>query len=136
MKTTRLFTAAVFLLTLSSNSCDKEPECPDDLICSMIFASINVELVDANDEPIVLTKAQVTSKHLDNPIDPLAEALPGGPYTIADDSHMPYLSKNEPRKFKFEGWVDDELVVSETYLVRHDCCHVKLEEGRKKIVVE
>lgn len=136
MKTTLLFTALTLFLTLCSSSCENEPECPDDLICSMVFTSINVEVVDANDEPIVLTKAQVSSKYLDNPIDPLAEAVPGGPYTIADDSHIPYLSKNEPRKFKFEGWVDDQLVVSETYLIRHDCCHVQLEEGPKKVVVE
>lgn len=136
MKSTRFFSAVVLLLTLSGSSCEKESECPDDVICSMVFASIAVELVDADGEPVTLTKAEVTSKRLDGPIDPLAESTPAGPFIIVDDSHMPYLSKNDPRKFKFEGWIDDELVVSETYLIRHDCCHVKLVEGPERIVIE
>lgn len=136
MKSILFCTASVLMLTLCSSSCESEPECPDELICSMVFASIGVEVVDVNDKPVTLTKAQVTSKHLDNPIDPLAESPPGGPYKIVDDSHMPYLKKSEGRKFKFEGWVGDEIVVSETFLLRHDCCHVKLEEGPERIVVE
>lgn len=136
MKNTFYFAAMVLLVTLSGSSCEKESECPDEIICSMVFASIGVEVVDANGEPVTLTKAQVTSKHLDSPIDPLVESPAGGPYKIVDDSHMPFLSNNESRKFKFEGWVDDELVVNEIYLIHHDCCHVKLEEGPEKVVIE
>ncbi len=128
---------AVFtFLILSSNSCDSSHEpCPKDIICTMIFTQISVQVVDENDERVVLTKAEVSSKHLNQSIDPLVESHAGGPYLLVNDGHKQFLSHAEDREFIFKGWVNDDLVVDETYLLRHDCCHVQLIEGKEKVTV-
>lgn len=126
---------AVFLI-LSANTCQREEDCPDDIMCTMIFTSISVEVIDADDNPISLSNTQVTSQHLDAPLDSLPETPEQGQYTIVSDSHMPYLSHIQPRTFHFKGWLDGDLVVDEMYLIRHDCCHVELLDGPTTIVLE
>lgn len=129
--------AAMAFISMSSNSCDSPHEpCPEDIICTMIFERIDVRVVDENNNPVTLTKAQVTSKHLDNPIDAIAESPAGGPYLIVNDSHKPFLSHTEDREFTFEGWVGEDMVVSEKYLLRHDCCHVQLVEGKETVIAQ
>ncbi len=127
---------SLVVLTLFNNStCDKK-ECPEDIICSMIFVGINVQVTNAEGEPVQLSKATLSSTHLDAPLDVLSESPPNGPYQIINDGHKSFLSNHEAREFLFEGWVGDAQVVKEKYRIRHDCCHVQLIDGPESIQVD
>lgn len=131
----QLLLSLIVLVLLSNSSCEKK-ECPEDVICSMIFVGINVQVTNAEGEPVQLSKATLSSKHLDSDMDVLSQSPPNGPYQILNDGHKQFLDNNDAREFLFEGWVGDRKVLEEKYLFRHDCCHVLLIEGPEAIQVE
>jgi len=102
----------------------------------MMFKSISVEIVDSLGEHVGLTKAELISEHVDNPIDIITQSAPGMPYQIINDSHMKSLSHSEARTFVFKGWIKGSMVVDQKYELRHDCCHVVLESGPQKIIID
>lgn len=135
MKTITSLLVAVTLLVLTSTRCESDSSCPEDIICSMVFAQIDIRVKDANGGSVLLEKAEVSSPHLDETLDALAKSPAGGPYLIVNDSHMPILSRDKARTFTFKGWKDGVLVVDEDFKIRHDCCHVVLVEGPKEVVI-
>lgn len=136
MKTALGLASVMLFLLLTSSSCESEKGCPEDVICNMMFVTISVQIVDSAGKEIKLTKARVSSSFLENEINPLEEPMTGGNYGVLNDSHMQYLDNRKARPFLFEGWVDDALVVSQEYLIRHDCCHVVRESGPEQIVID
>lgn len=136
MKGTKTLFAVSLSLLFCSNRCQSNKQCPEDIICTMIFKSIAVEIVDSQGEYVWLSKAELSSDYLDEPIDVLAEASPGLPYQIVNDGHMQFLNHLQARTFIFKGWIHDSLVVDEKYKLRHDCCHVVLESGAEKIIID
>lgn len=56
-------------------------------------------------------------------------------YTILDDSALDYI-KNTTGEIVFEGYINGTKVVSETYKVGADCCHVFKTKGAENIVVK
>lgn len=135
MKSITLLLAALALLVLTSTRCESDSSCPEDIICSMVFAQVDLRVKDAAGEPVVLDKAEVSSRHLSETLDPLLKSPAGGPYLVLNDSHIPILSKDKARTFTFKGWKDGVLVVDEKFEIKHDCCHVVLEDGPKEVVI-
>lgn len=131
----QLILAAIALLIMASTCKRTQEECPPDLICTMIFKSIHVQLQYESGSPVILTKASLSAPHLSAPLNPLEEPLSEGHYMLVNDGHMNILSHQKSKEFLFEGWVDDKLVVSQNYLLRHDCCHVELVEGPTELVL-
>ncbi len=127
-----ILTALIFF----SSRCKSDKPCPEDIICSMMFKSIAVEILDRHGEHVELSRAELTSEHLDNPIDLLAGSAPGLPYHIINDGHMKFLNHLQSRTFIFKGWINNSLVVDEKYELRHDCCHVVRESGPEKIIID
>lgn len=137
MKSIRiLLPALVFLLTASA-SCEKNNgNCPEDLMCTMVFKSIHIKVTDQAGNAVQLSSAQITSDFLQAPINPLDNPLEAGTYELVNDGHMQFLTHREPRAFLFEGWIGEEKVVNEIYQLRHDCCHVLLESGNKEVIIQ
>lgn len=127
-----ILTALIFC----STRCESGEPCPEDIICSMVYKSISVEIVDGNGEHVELSRAELRSEHLDHQIDVLAESAAGTAYQIISDGHIKFLDHLKARTFIFNGWIDDSLVVKEYYKIRHDCCHVVLESGSERIIIE
>lgn len=136
MKGTKKLFAVSLALLFCSTRCESNKQCPEDIICTMIFKSIAVEIVDSQGEYVWLSRAELRSDYLDAPIDVLAEASPGMPYQIINDGHMKFLNHLQARTFHLKGWINDSLVVKESYEIRHDCCHVVLESGPEKIIID
>ena len=128
------FIGATFIS--SGKSCKPDKPCPEDIICSMVFKSITVEILDSNGNAVQLDEAEVSSKHFNQKLDAVVESPSGGPYIIVDDSYMKFLSADDAREVQFSGWLNDSLVVREVFLIRHDCCHVVLVEGPEEITLE
>lgn len=105
------------------------------MICTMIFKSIHVQLQYESGSPVILTRATLSAPHLSTPLNPMEDPLGEGHYLLVNDGHMNMLSHRQGKEFLFEGWVDDERVVSQTYVLRHDCCHVELVEGPTELVL-
>ena len=123
-------------LVLCSGRCESDEPCPEDIICSMVFKSISIEIVDRQGEHVGLSKAELRSEYLNNPIDIITDSATGMPYQIINDGHMKFLNHQQARTFVFKGWINDSLVVNEPYKIRHDCCHVLLQSGPEKIIID
>lgn len=135
MKTIYFILSATALLVLTASRCESDNPCPEDIICSMVFAQIDLQVKDATGKSVVLDQAEVSSSHFSETLDALAKSPSGGPYLIVNDSHMPFLDKDKARTVVFKGWKDGDLVVDEKFKIKHDCCHVVLEEGPKQAVI-
>ena len=120
----------------AAKSCNRDKDCLEDIICSMVFESITLSVMDEEGEQVQLTKATVTSSKFDKTINSLEESPMGGPCTIVKDRHMKWLSPSKPQAVEFKGWVGDNLVVEQVFQVRHDCCHVLLVEGPGEITLD
>lgn len=136
MKTLLVLLSSLLFILLSSTSCESKKDCPDDLICTMIYVAISVDIADSEGNAVELSKARVSSPFLENSIDPLEDPMPQGSYVVLSDSHMKYLDNRTARPFLFEGWINDTLVVSQEFMIRHDCCHVVRESGPEEIVID
>lgn len=132
-----LFLALVFIscITMSISSCEKDKgnKCPEDTMCTELFAMITANVVDKNNNPVYLTTYHTIYDGKEHIF--LKSDLNDNNYTILDDSALDYI-KNTTGEIVFEGYINGTKVVSETYLVGADCCHVFKTKGATTIVVK
>lgn len=55
-------------------------------------------------------------------------------YPILDDNYKSNLT-NSQDVFTFVGLIDEEIVITETYIIMADKCHVDLVSGRTEIIL-
>jgi len=117
-------------------SCCKteQSDCPTDLACTEIFASVGVKIQNSKNEDIKLSKTSTEIEGISNIITNTGFDLYNY-YVILDD-----LSKNELKKsgssVTFKGYDNNnQLVVNEKYTIGHDCCHVLKIAGKEVIIV-
>ena len=106
----------------------------------MDFRTVGVKVVDSKGNPVKLDRYQTvvkgTNQHLIHPEKQMPESIAGkGNYILADDNSMSIVGKNG-KEVQFVGYANGMEVVNEIYVIGHDCCHIKLMEGKKEIVVE
>jgi arginine deiminase len=53
---------------------------------------------------------------------------------IFSDSEMNWTTE-KGRYFRLTGYIDDDLLVDENYLIAHDRCHINLISGNTNIVI-
>jgi len=105
---------------------DLQLACPDEIICSLLYTTLLVEILDEAGEPLVLTSYKVTiadtgdNLHFDDSLNPAP-----GFYPIAEDAHFSKINRLGT-DLRFRGFINDNKVVDQLYIVGHDCCHVLL----------
>lgn len=124
----------IMMLGFTACSTTKKIACPPDVICTRIFKSVTVRIVDASTKPIQLDEAYTIniitgeSIHLEN-------TGQVGYYTVLDDSYQKKMP-NSTLRFQFVGIKNGQRIVEETYRITADCCHIDKLAGRDEIIIK
>ena len=126
---------AIFLISLAV-SCNDD-DCSS-IACTTEYRLISVSLVDSEGNAVILDSYTVvrsdTREALSFDTD-VAEFNQEGQYSIAEDQHFDQIAR-EGTSFIFEGIINNEVVISENFLIGNDCCHVVKLEGPDSLTVD
>ncbi|TDN79658.1 hypothetical protein DET49_13620 [Salegentibacter sp. 24] len=127
------FFIGIILFTIS---CQEENTGKCNGFCTEEFRSITVEITDTQENPVVLDSISITDITKERELEFNSEhQFEDGIYTIFNDNLVSSY-KNQEIALLFRGYINDELIVEETYQVGADCCHVYHSSGPLKIVLD
>lgn len=139
MKVRYLFYLVAFL-SPSLFSCEDDnraPDCEFDLLmCTEEFRSISLEISDVNGNPVILDDFYTfldSRKRFEYELD--ADQMANGIYPVFTDADLQEIEKAGTTLI-FVGEIEDRNLVEHQMVIGHDCCHIQLVEGKKKIIIE
>src|SRR5690606_39108553 len=118
-----------------------DPSC-ELVACTEIFMHITVKVTDLSKRPVALDRIKVIripdEKDITHVYDSHAwmMAVQSGSYTLANDMDSRYLPRHKHTKLRFFGYIGNQEVVKEDYVVTFDCCHISLVSGEQEIVIK
>ncbi|MBV6647289.1 MAG: hypothetical protein KI790_17655 [Cyclobacteriaceae bacterium] len=119
-----------------TKECCSLSECEPVSPCTEIFVSVTMQVVDEQDNPVQLDYIKTVNTNTGTVIH--SEEGPSlghqGYYRVLDDLDMDKIMK-EGSNIRFEGGVQDAVLVDEVLTIGHDCCHLVLVEGKTKVVI-
>lgn len=119
----------------NSDSTDsKENPCPPDIICTMEFKIINLEIISKSGKPIILDEFYITIENTKIEIPDDVYESKDGIYPVATDGQMEHLDF-DGNEVSFFGLIVGETVVVHKMIIGKDCCHIQLVEGEEKITL-
>lgn len=131
-----IFVFLLFGLQACYQDSDDKRECGS--ACSLDFISVNVLISDDEGNPVALDRFEVIKVATGEEI----TIMPGsqelelmrenGSYPIINDN---YLGPREEFEVNFKGFIGDEVVADENYIVGKDCCHVYYASGDLELVI-
>ena len=133
MRSVLLLAATVFFL-----SCDKGGDDDKDCkkaICTMMFSSVNVNILDADSNAVKLSEYYTINIQTNDTIRHTGDTWPDGAYVVLDDSYTPRMY-NKKYDFRFVGISNGAMVVNEIYTISADCCHINKVSGKTSVVVK
>lgn len=112
----------------------KENPCDPDIMCTMEFRIINLEITDNEGKVIVLDDfySEIDGEKIEIP-DDVYESK-NGIYPVATDGQMDVLDF-DGNEVIFYGIINGETVVEHKMKIGKDCCHVLHIEGENKITI-
>ncbi len=124
-----------FMLTQCSEkkSQDSQNSC-EGIMCTQQFVSFSVTLSDSNGNSVPLDDYRVIDQRSGEDLTQSEKAAgffeyePGGPYPLYGDVFQDE-HQNSERKLVFQGFNGGQEIISHTYTVAADCCHVRLVDG-------
>lgn len=121
MKTTLFMTMGAIALSVLS-------ACNEELACTMEFRTVTVEINGP-----ALSSYYTLNRGTGDTIRIGQENIAGtGVYPILDDSYQTTLA-GRSEQFRFEGWINDSLVVQADYVIAADHCHIDYVSGPLQI---
>lgn len=123
-----LFIVSVLILGLTH--CTKFHGCKVNTACTEEFRTIYVKVTSSSYHPLLdsYSTTRVKDGKIVNDSGNLIFENP----TILDDSGIKETTL-EGETFLFEGYQDGQKVISEEYVIRHDCCHIIKVSGKDTI---
>ncbi len=127
-------TLPVLLACLKENR--QEQKCPDNLICTEVFITIPVAVVDSQQNPVVLDSHRTT-----NPskaavlVQQRVEAATDFGYPVVTDAEIKLLSL-EGDSLLFQGYRGGQEVARGSFFINHDCCHVNKLSGPDTLLID
>lgn len=134
---TNFYSPIIYLSIMLLFSCTKKEmmECTDDLACTEVFVSIIVQIKDAKNETIKLTKTTTEIEGSDTILIKTVFTTFFDNYVIVDDLSKKDL-KRDGSKVTFKGYDEsNRLIVNEQYMIGHDCCHVVKLSGKDIVII-
>ena len=124
----------IIVACTETNHNNQENDCNHiDIACTEQFVMISLSVTDANNTPIRLDDYKVhrtdTGKEISSPNYGMDNYYP-----IIDDSFQSELA-NKELTLTFTGFIDNQQVINETYVVSADCCHIYLVSGKTTIIL-
>lgn len=138
MKLFSLILPLALLMGWSSCSGDTqilETDCPEDLICTEQFVTIQLQLTNANNQAVALDSFKSTNLDTGQQWELDQENAPepnNGYYPVLTDAQMEEIAQAGSR-IAFSGKKNGEEVVKALYVIGHDCCHITLISGEQEI---
>ena len=108
--------------------------------CTEQFETISIEVKDDDGVKLpldsfevsdLLTNADLTANYSEEELQVFRD---NGRYPIYNDNYV-QEHPNENRSIVFQGFIGGNVVVTETYVVRADCCHVSLVSGDEVLII-
>ncbi len=134
---TNFYNHIIYLSIMLLFSCTKKEtiECPEDLACTEVFVSVNVQVKNTKNENINLFKTITEIEGVDTILVKTNFTSLFDNYVIIDDLSKKDLKK-AGSKVTFKGFDEgNQLIVNEEYLIGHDCCHVVKVSGKDIIII-
>jgi hypothetical protein len=109
--------------------------------CTQNFVTISVSVKDVSGEVIILDTYEVIDSAIGMDLvadfngDEYEYYKEQGLYPILSDANR-LTYQNKTATLIFKGYIANEEIVTETYEVGADCCHVSLLNGNTEIVLE
>lgn len=112
----------------------KDPNC-EGVYCTFDFRQIPLEIVDANNNPVMLD-AFYTEDMLGNRLPTYLYEYNSytSSYVVFNDGWM-NGNQNSSIQVRFVGIKNGAIVVTEVYSITTDCCHVAKKSGKDKVVL-
>ncbi|MDG2281283.1 MAG: hypothetical protein P8L42_11710 [Flavicella sp.] len=105
-----------------------------DIVCTEEFRTITLEIVDSQDTPVILDNFKITREDTGEIIE-LDQNHSQNFYPIINDNYQNKIVHKEII-LKFSGSINNIEVVSTSFVVSADCCHIDLDSGPTKIVLQ
>lgn len=126
----------LLVIPLAANSCNnkKNNNCRE-VICTQIFASVNLKVTNKDGEPAKLTEHYTVNTKTSDTLTFEQGGWPEGSYTVVDDN---YVSKmyNSTVEFRFIGMQGNVKVVDEPFTISADCCHISKISGKDTVTID
>ncbi|AXG70375.1 hypothetical protein KORDIASMS9_02614 [Kordia sp. SMS9] len=132
---TSLFIAT--LLISCNNDDDSNSDC-ENVPCTTEFITIVISIKDQNQNPVALDSYEVINIETNEDMTILLSASGFeiaqqlGQYPLLDDGS---LEANQERQVQFKGFINNQEVISSTYTVSTDCCHINLVSGTVELTL-
>jgi hypothetical protein len=135
----RFFTVAVLAALVGASSCITRKKSQaasincDSVACTMMFASVTVQVMDAAGNPAVLDSTTT----LDAAGKVVYKSITGhnGHYTVLDDSYRKELAMRTA-PFIFVGYQGGKKAVEAGFTLSADCCHVSRSRGPEVVTLK
>ncbi|SMG28498.1 hypothetical protein SAMN05661096_01712 [Marivirga sericea] len=129
------FSLAATCQDQNSTSVDsKENPCPPDVICTMEFRVLKLQIVDQSGSPVQLDSYYTEFSDFNVTIDEELTQLEEGNYPVATDGEMDSVDF-EGKVVTFIGIKNGSKIVEHKMVIGKDCCHIILVEGEQKITI-
>ncbi|MBQ4821504.1 hypothetical protein [Aquimarina sp. MMG016] len=125
------------LIQISCNDDDSNSDC-ENAICTLVLIRFSVSITDQNQNPVALDSFEVIDTENGNDLtiiltpDQLLNAQQSGKYPLIQDGT---LGVNQERQIQFNGFLNNQEVISSNYTVSTDCCHVNVDSGNLEITL-
>lgn len=130
-----LFTTILTTACSDSKTEDINSDCNlIDIVCTEEFRTITLEIVDSQDTPVILDNFKITREDTGEIIE-LDQNHSQNFYPIINDNYQNKIVHKEII-LKFSGSINNIEVVSTSFVVSADCCHIDLDSGPTKIVLQ
>lgn len=132
---------AFFILACSKDNKKSKENCGVNTVCTQNYVTIGVTIEDTSSVKIVLDSYKViditTKEDLTIPYsrEEFENYRDTGYYPIFSDAYRVQY-QNSKVTISFIGYISDNEVVTEEFIVGADCCHVSLFSGNTKIVLD
>lgn len=124
MKKTVLWVSVCAISLLACFKQNKE-ECPGDIVCTAVFAQVNVSVIDEKGKPAYIVRTE--TRAIDGSIFVSRTVNDNNNIVVADDNDLKKLTKSGTA-LSFKAFVmingQEMQVVDQIFIIGHDCCHV------------
>jgi len=131
-----LLLCALCYIILTSGACAKKQErtdCPPNTPCTMMFASVSVNITDEKGEPVTFSEIYTLRKSTGEILTYMHPAIEHS-YIVVDDSYQKNLV-NQTDTFQLIGKKDGEIIMNEPFVINADCCHINKLSGKSEIIL-
>lgn len=138
------FALILFSFSMVASCTDKDETTLQDctmITCTQNFVTLTVSVINTSGTTIVLDSYEVIDVDSgENLVENFNEVenqyfKEQGLYPILNDAHRVQY-QNSTATLSFKGYISNEEVVNEEYVVAADCCHVSLISGNTEIVLD